>query len=310
MNIFVTGGTGVLGRATLQSLVKEGHAVRASVRSEERANLVRSLGGEPAFVDVFDPDELTRETKDTDAILHLATSIPPMAKMAVRSAWKMNDRLRGETTPLLVEAARENGVGTIVAESVTFMYPDGGDDWIDESTPWPDPHPRWASTYELEDAVRGFTAEGGRGIVLRFGLFYGPEARSVDDALRLARARIATLSGRGDAFLSSIHTDDAAAAVVAAREAPAGVYNVVDDEPVTRREYVDAFTSAFGLRRLRLAPGAALRAAGGKAADIMLRSQRVTNAAFRGSTTWSPRYPSVREGWTAVAAARRERTDT
>jgi nucleoside-diphosphate-sugar epimerase len=310
MNIFLTGGTGVLGRATLRSLAGAGHSVRASVRSEDRADLVRSLGGEPAFVDLFDGDALTRATKDSDAILHLATSIPPMAKMARRSAWQTNDRLRARTTPLLVEAARENGVGTIVAESVTFMYPDGGDGWIDESTPWPDPHPQWASTYQLEDAVRAFSADGGRGIVLRFGLFYGPEARSVDEALRLAKARIAMLSGRGDAFLSSIHTDDAAAAVAAALDAPGGVYNVVDDEPVTRREYVDAFAGAFGLKRLRLAPGAAMRAAGGKAAEILLRSQRVTNAAFRGSTTWSPRHASVRDGWTAVAAARRERTDT
>jgi nucleoside-diphosphate-sugar epimerase len=280
------------------------------VRSEERAGPVRSLGGEPALVDLFDRDELVRETKDTDAILHLATSIPPMAKMALRSAWRTNDRLRAVTTPLLVDAARENGVGTIVAESVTFMYSDRGDAWIDESTPWPDPHPQWASTYELEDAVRAFTADGGRGIVLRFGLFYGPEARSVDEALRLAKARVAMLSGSGDAYVSSIHTDDAAAAVAAALDAPAGVYNVVDDEPVTRDEYRNAFAGAFGLKRLHLVPGAVMRAAGGKAAEILLRSQRVTNAAFRGATTWAPRYPSVREGWTAVAAARREGTQT
>jgi NAD dependent epimerase/dehydratase family enzyme len=158
--------------------------------------------------------------------------------------------------------------------------------------------------------VRAFTADGGRGIVLRFGLFYGPEARSVDETLRLAKARVAMLSGSGDAYVSSIHTDDAAAAVAAALDAPAGVYNVVDDEPVTRHEYRDAFAGAFGLKRLHLVPGAVMRAAGGKAAEILLRSQRVTNAAFRGATTWAPRYPSVREGWTAVAAARREGTQT
>jgi hypothetical protein len=79
---------------------------------------------------------------------------------------------------------------------------------------------------------------------------------------------------------------------------------------VTRHEYRDAFAGAFGLKRLHLVPGAVMRAAGGKAAEILLRSQRVTNAAFRGATTWAPRYPSVREGWTAVAAARREGTQT
>ena len=45
----------------------------------------------------------------------------------------------------------------------------------------------------------------------------------------------------------------------------------------------------------------------GKKSDIMRRSQRVSNKAFRGATDWSPRYPSVHDGWPAVlAAAERE----
>jgi nucleoside-diphosphate-sugar epimerase len=110
--------------------------------------------------------------------------------------------------------------------------------------------------------------------------------------------------GAPDGYLSSIHTGDAAAAVVAAFTAPAGVYNIVDDVPLARREFADAFARAFGCRRLRIIPPALVRMTGGGAAQALLRSQRVRNAAFRDATGWAPAIPSAVEGWKAVAATR------
>lgn len=88
---------------------------------------------------------------------------------------------------------------------------------------------------------------GGTGVVLRFATFDGPEGHHMRDMQRLLPKRIAphvTPAG----FLSSIHLDDAATAVVAALDAPSGTYNVVDDEPLTRREWVDAFAAALGVK--------------------------------------------------------------
>jgi nucleoside-diphosphate-sugar epimerase len=112
------------------------------------------------------------------------------------------------------------------------------------------------------------------------------------------------VAGKPDAYISSVHTDDVAGAVVAALDAPTGIYNAVDDEPVTRRQYLDAFSDAFGLRKLRPAPAWPLRLTSGSAAQAVIRSWRVSNRKLRDATGWSPRYPSVREGWPAVAKAR------
>lgn len=310
MNLFVTGGTGVLGRPAVRGLAGAGHRVRVAVRSAAKADLVRALGGEPVVVDLFDAGAVKGAVADAGAeiVLHLATAIPPASAMHKASAWRDNDRLRGEATPILAEAARAAGAHTLVAESVTFMYPDRGDEWIDEDVPWPPPHPRWASTYALEDTVRAFAVSGGRGIALRFGAFYGPESRSTDEAMELARLRLGPVVGPAAGYVSSIHTDDAAAAVVAAVAAPAGqlpsgAYNVVDDEPVTRRAYLDAFASAFGTPKLRPLPGLAVRAVN-RAAEILTRSQRISNRRFRDATGWTPRHASVHGGWPAVAAAR------
>jgi nucleoside-diphosphate-sugar epimerase len=200
-------------------------------------------------------------------------------------------------------AARAHDIGVVVKESVTFMYPDRGAAWIDESVP-PVRAGLLAPTLDGEALVVGYDDGGGRGVVLRFGLFYGPTSRGVDDALRLARWRASTVAGRPDGYLSSIHTDDIATAVVAALDAPGGIYNVVDDEPLTRRDYLDGFSRAFDLPRLFLTPRLVMRAAAGPAAGSLLASQRVANGRFRDAAGWSPKHHDARAGWAEVAAAR------
>jgi nucleoside-diphosphate-sugar epimerase len=117
----------------------------------------------------------------------------------------------------------------------------------------------------------------------------------------MARRRLALTLGRRDGYLSAITTDDAAAAVVAALDATAGTYNVVDDKPLTRREHFDALGRALGVRKLRIPPAIAAKVGGSKT-EMLARSQRVSNERFKKETGWAPRYVSAREGWPAVLA--------
>jgi nucleoside-diphosphate-sugar epimerase len=300
---FVTGATGVLGRGAVGRLLEEGHAVCALARNAERASVISAMGAEPLVADIYDVDAMTRAMAGTDAVFHLATRIPPVSQVRRASAWAENTRLRAVGTKVLVDAARASGVGRFVAESITFIYRDGGSDWLDERSPV-EATVGLQSVIALEDEVARFTAGGGVGIALRFGSFYGSDARSSDEYLETAARRIAPVLGSPHAYVSSIHTRDAADAVVASIGAPAGVYNVVDDAPLTRREYADAFAHAFGLRRLRIIPRSVVRILGGAAAQALVRSQRVRNAALCRATGWAPAIPSAVEGWSAVAAAK------
>ena len=137
--------------------------------------------------------------------------------MASKKGWATHNRLRPAATERLLDAAFATGATTFVKESVSFSYPDGGDVWIDETTPPDESIAMLQPTLEGERMVDRFSAEGGRGVVLRFGSFYGPTARSVDEALRLARWRLSMLAGKPDGYVSSIHTDDVAGAAVAPR---------------------------------------------------------------------------------------------
>jgi nucleoside-diphosphate-sugar epimerase len=76
--------------------------------------------------------------------------------------------------------------------------------------------------------------------VLRFGWFYGPGAAHSEQLFALARRHIGLVLGPPASYVSSIHMADAAAAVAAALHAPAGTFNIVDDEPLPKREYAEA----------------------------------------------------------------------
>ncbi|MCZ7535444.1 MAG: NAD(P)H-binding protein [Acidimicrobiia bacterium] len=218
-NVFVAGATGVLGRRVVSLLVAAGHDVRGVARSPAKAALLRSLGAEPVEVDLFDAAAVGAAVEGSDVIVHLATSIPPLSKMRSRRAWRDNDRLRTETTRHLVDAALAHGIDRVVTESITFHYVDRGSDWIDEGAST-DTAGALDSVGDLEREVARLTASGGTGVVLRFGLFYGPDARSTGEYLGLARRGLAVTVGSPNGYISSIHTDDAAAAVVAAIDAP------------------------------------------------------------------------------------------
>ena len=64
----------------------------------------------------------------------------------------------------------------------------------------------------------------------------------------------APLPGSAGAYISSVSHDDAATALAAAIDLPSGTYNVVDDEPVTHRVFVDSLADALGIDRPKLPP--------------------------------------------------------
>src|SRR5204862_3118970 len=86
-----------------------GHEVRALARDAERAAQVRHLGAEPVVADLFDEAAMRQAVAGSEAVLHLATRIPPIARMRRRGAWRDNDRLRTQGAAVLVNAALAGG---------------------------------------------------------------------------------------------------------------------------------------------------------------------------------------------------------
>lgn len=181
-----------------------------------------------------------------------------------------------------------------------MLYPDCGADWIDEDMP-ADPFPIARASLAAEANLARFSRQGGTGVVLRFGAFYGPGAGHSEQLFAWARRGVGQVMGPLDRYAPSIHVDDAGSAVVAALHVPAGTYHAVDDEPLTKRDYAAAMEAAAGRRMWVNAPGRAALAFGDRVASLT-RSLRVSNQRLR-AIGWAPRYPSAREGWAATAVS-------
>ncbi len=293
LRIFVAGASGVLGRRVVPALVAAGHSVTANVRNPEAAARAEQAGASPTTVDLFDAVATTRLGDDHDAIVNVATSIPTGASAARKSAWEMNDRLRRDGSTNL-SAAIAGVEGRYVGESITFPYVDGGDEWIDEEQPCA----YFAGNETCRDAEAAagdVTAAGGTGVALRFGMFFADDSAHANLIRSTAKRGVFGIPGRADAFVSWVHIDDAAAAVVAALEAPAGLYNVAEPDPTVRGDHAAALAHAVGRKRLRLIPPKLARL-GGVTLESLARSQRISSSKLTDATGWKPER-SIVDAW-------------
>jgi 2-alkyl-3-oxoalkanoate reductase len=299
LRIFVAGGTGVLGRRVVPTLVGAGHRVSVASRSMQGDARLVAWGASPVTVDLYDPDDVRRAVGHQDVVINLATHIPPSTtKMLLPWSWRENDRVRREVSSNLAEAARAGGADCFIQESFAPIYEDAGDHWIDES--WTVRPARYnRSVLDAERAANKFTKHGGRGIILRFATLYGPDSFATHEMIGMVKRGLSPLPGRPDAFISSVSHDDAAAAAVVGIHLPAGTYNVSDDEPLTRREWVDSLAKALGVKPPTVLP-AWLVKVGGSTTELLGRSQRISSRKLRENSDWHPTVPSIRDAWPAL----------
>lgn len=301
LRVFVAGGTGVIGRRVVPALVAAGHEVVASSRSEAGIGTLKSFGAQPVSMNLMDASDVRRALGKPDIVVNLSTHIPRSTTVALlpwAGAWRENDRVRKIGAANVAAAARLAGADCVIQESFAPVYEDHGGEWIDER--WRVRPARYNRTVlDAEAAIAQFTKFGGRGIVLRFAYFYGPDSRATREMAQSVKRGVSPMIGPPDAYLSSVSHDDAAAAVVEALHLPAGTYNVADDEPITRREWIESLAGALGVSPPRPLPGW-LTALGGSTTELLSRSQRISNRKLRELSEWRPAVACVRDAWPAI----------
>jgi 2-alkyl-3-oxoalkanoate reductase len=299
MKIFVTGATGVIGRRAVPLLVQRGHRVTAVGRSPQKSSELARVGADPVQVNLFDLDAVRAAVKGHDAVINLATSIPPSSKVFLPWAWRTNSKVRRYVSANISAAATQTGVERLLQESFAPIYADGGDKWLTETSPVKTVRYNRA-VLDAERAASNFSASGGSGVILRFAGFYGPDSDFTRDQIDLVRKGWAPVLGSPEGYIPLVSHDDAARAVVQLLNAPAGIYNVADDAPLTKRECYESLARVLRVQKLRFPPPWIYHLLG-SLGELLSRSQRVSNQKLR-STGWTPKYPSIREGWKAVVA--------
>jgi nucleoside-diphosphate-sugar epimerase len=183
--------------------------VTGLTRSAARAEVLRAAGVDPVVVDVVDGLTDVVRAAEPDVVLHQLTDLTGQDRAA-------NARVRTIGTRNLVDAARAAGSRRIVAQSVAFGHQDGPAPATEDVLL----RAELAGVPDLESAV----AELPEWVVLRYGLFYGPDSGYFPDGGIAERARADELVA-DESVTSFVHIDDAAAAAVAAFDWPSGPVN-------------------------------------------------------------------------------------
>ena len=155
MRIYFAGASGVIGGRLVPLLVAAGHTVGAMTRSAEKATRLASIGAEPIVCDVFDRPALTRSVRafSPDLLLHELTDLPDNLDSLPADSL-LNARIRSEGTRNLLDALEGLNSPKVVAQSVAWTMRPGAEA---------------DAVAELEKSVLA-----ANGVVLRYGLLYGP----------------------------------------------------------------------------------------------------------------------------------------
>lgn len=251
MRVFVAGASGAIGRPLIAELILQGHTVTGMTRSEGGRQRLVELGADVVQVDALDGGavaEALRRSK-AEVVIDELTALPAdPAKMA--EAAEGDRRLRVEGGGNLYKAARENGVRRYIQQASGFFLAPGsglGDESVGMAVEASPSVARAARTYaELE--ARVLQPGGMEGVALRYGFFYGPgtwyhpEGAGAD---QVRRGEV-PIMGSGAGVWSWVHIEDAAIATVAALRVPAGVYNIVDDDPLPMSRWLPEFALFVG----------------------------------------------------------------
>jgi nucleoside-diphosphate-sugar epimerase len=308
MKIFLAGGAGVVGRRLVPVLVAAGHQVVATTRSASKREALRAMGAEPVILDALDREAVRKAVEDSspEVVVHQMTALASVRSLKdIDGELAITNRLRTEGTDSLIAAARTAGVRRFVAQSYTG-WPNartGGRVKTEEDPLDPDPPSSMRRTLDcirrLETTVAGLSDMAG--VVLRYGSFYGPGTSlgAGGDILEMVRRRRFPLIGGGAGVWSFIHMDDVAQATRLAIEGgPAGIYNIVDDDPAEVSVWLPELARAVGAKPPFRVPAWVGRLAAGEAVVSMTtRARGSSNAKAKRTWDWTLTYPSWREGF-------------
>jgi nucleoside-diphosphate-sugar epimerase len=302
MRVFLAGATGAVGTRLVPQLIAAGHTVVATTRSEHKRDRLWNLGAEPVVVDARDAAAVGEAVAkaEPEAIICQLTALSGASDLKhFDRTFAATNELRTLGTDNLLAAARASGVRRFIAQSYTG--------WPNERTGGPvktehdpldtDPPKQqrqsMAAIQHLERAVLSAPVEG---VVLRYGMLYGPGAS--DEMVELVRKRRMPIVGDGGGIWSMTHIDDAAGAAVAALLRGQGLYNIVDDEPAPVRDILRALADAVGARPPSRVPVWLARIVAGEVGVSMLTQVRgSSNAKAKRELGWTPRWPSWRDGF-------------
>lgn len=240
--VFLTGGSGFLGRSIVARLLDNGFEIIALARRSNTPAHLEQAGVTLAVGDIRDQAFLTKATKSVDFIIHAAA--------IMSGSCEEFEATNVASTEQLLAAAVENKIKRFVYVSSVSVYPHSRmktDPIFHEDSEYEDP--RHTSFYsrskiEAEKVVNRFKADRKLAtVIIRPGAIYGPGGAYYPATLGLGLGLSKILAmGDRSSFLPLSYVENVADAIVRSlsNEKAAGeTFNVIEDESVSRQMYLD-----------------------------------------------------------------------
>jgi nucleoside-diphosphate-sugar epimerase len=281
-------GTGYVGLPLGAELARLGHEVSGLRRNRAAGGELNAVGIQPLFADITKADELARLPREFDWVVNCVASGGGDAGDYRRVYL---EGMRHLIEWLAPASRRDTGAPKIVYASSTSVYGQNDGAIVDEQSP---AEPATETAQVLLEAEKALL-EGARdrnfsAMILRVAGIYGPERGHWFKQFLKGEAR---LDGSGERFLNMIHRDDVIGGVIAALERgrSGDIYNAVDDEPVSQRDFFSWLAAATSLPMPAGAPATP------EARKRGVTNKRVSNRKLKADLGYGFKYPTFREGY-------------
>lgn len=291
MRVFCTGASGYIGGSVAAHLAAAGHQVTGLVRSQQKADAVRSFGIEPVMGALDDAAVLAQAAKAADVVVNAASADHKGAVTALL------DALAGSGKPF-VHTSGSSVIGT-------RSKGQRSDAVFDEDTPFT-PSPARVARAALNELILSYRDKGCRPVIICPSLIYGighgagRDSVQVPLLIKLAKKRgNAAHAGPGENIWSNVHIDDLVTLyALAIEKAQAGAFFFAENGENAMRELCEAINRMLGFAGMPTAMSmqeAAAEWGEGTAEDTMASNSRVRAKRARQEFVWKPKAQSLIE---------------
>jgi nucleoside-diphosphate-sugar epimerase len=217
MRIFLTGGTGYIGSAVLEALVRAGHHVDALVRNSEKAERVQGRGARPVLGDASDPRSYADAAAAADGVV-----------LTAFQSSRNGVQVDATTIETVLSTPVRPGRFVIYTSGIWILGPAPAA--VDERAPVnPIEHVAWRPAHERK--IRDAETAGWRAVVIRPGIVYGGTRGIIGDLLKDASNSLIRVIGSGDNHWPLVYDRDLADLYVrtATSHEASGVYHANDE---------------------------------------------------------------------------------
>lgn len=245
MRIFVTGGSGFLGKRLITRLVQENHQVSALARSEQSQEVVRSLGATPILGSLETVADWKEHLKQQEAVIHCA------APVEFWGPWEKFYRESTLATRNLMEAAHEMGVKRFLYVSSESVLIDREPLLnIDETAPYAlEPNSFYGKSKKLaEEAILAFPTEMVC-LIFRPTFIWGKGVPALEEIMQKVRSKEFMWVSQGQIMIEHVHIENVVEALCLGliRGHTKEIYLVTNDQAITVRELLTKLLKTQGV---------------------------------------------------------------